>query len=358
MANKKIFMSVTATAFIASAFIGAQDAEAASYKVKSGDSLWGIAQKHNTSVANLKDWNDLSSNLIFPNQVLETSKSSNSTNQSTNNSSKSTYTVKSGDTLSGIASRHNISLSDLMDWNNLDSWLIHPGDKLAVSKGAGSSSNSGSSAGSGSSSGEPSTGSATVYTVKSGDTLSEIGAQHNVSVRELKRWNDLSSSLIYVGQKLNIGSSGNGGSDAGSGSNAGSSGNSGSSSGGSAVDTDYNVNELVSTAKNQLGVGYAWGGTTPSGFDCSGYIYYVYNKAGKNLSRLSTEGYFNRSFYVNKPQVGDLVFFENTYKSGISHMGIYLGNNRFINASSDGVEIANLDNPYWSKHFDSFKRFY
>ncbi|WP_174614789.1 C40 family peptidase [Virgibacillus ihumii] len=361
MTNKKIFMSVTASAFIASAFIGVQDAEAASYKVKSGDSLWGIAQKHNTSVANLKDWNDLSSNLIFPNQILETSSNSNSnsTNQSTNNNGKSTYKVKSGDTLSGIASKHNISLSQLMKWNNLDSWMIYPGDVFVVTKNGGGESNNDSSSDSNTSTSEPATGSATVYTVKSGDTLSEIGAQYGVSVRELKRWNELSSSLIYVGQKLNIGSSA-AGSDAGegAGSDSDSSSNSGSNSSGSAVDTDYNVNELISTAKSLTGVGYAWGGSSPSGFDCSGFIHYVYNQAGKDISRMSSASYFNRAFYVNNPQVGDLVFFENTYTSGISHMGVYLGNNEFIHASADGVEITNLDNPYWSKHFDSFKRFY
>ncbi|WP_077329109.1 C40 family peptidase [Virgibacillus siamensis] len=353
MANKKIFMSVTASAFIASAFIGAQDAEAASYKVKSGDSLWGIAQKYNTTVAHLKDWNDLSSNLIFPNQVIETSKSSNSTTNSNNNSTKRTYKVKSGDTLSGIAAKHNITVSQLKRWNNIDSWLIYPGDVFVVSRdgaSSGSSSNSGSA-----SAGSDSDGATDVYRVKSGDTLSEIGVRYGVSVAQLKRWNGLSSSLIYVGQKLNIKSS-----NAGSGSNSdsGSDSNSGSSSGSSAVDTDYNVNKLISTAKSLNGVGYAWGGQSPSGFDCSGFIWYVYNKAGKEMSRTSSSGYFNRSFYVNNPKVGDLVFFENTYKSGISHLGIYLGGNRFIHAGSDGVEISSLNNPYWERHFDSYKRFY
>ncbi|GGJ94970.1 hypothetical protein GCM10007063_16870 [Lentibacillus kapialis] len=118
------------------------------------------------------------------------------------------------------------------------------------------------------------------------------------------------------------------------------------------------MNELISTAKSQQGTRYVWGGSTPKGFDCSGFIQYTHNKAGKDIPRLSSAGYYNRAQYVNNPEVGDLVFFENTYKSGISHMGIYLGGGDFIHAGSDGVEISNVSNPYWSKHFDGYKRFY
>lgn len=339
-------MSVTASAVIASAFVGAEDADAASYKVKSGDSLWAIASKYDVSVGQLKSWNSLSGNIIFPNQVIETSKSTSTSNSnSTNDSTKSTtYTVKSGDTLSGIAGKHNISLSDLMNWNNLDTTLIYPGNEFVVSKG-GSSSGSG---GGGESDANPApdkdVATSKVYTVKSGDSLSAIGSRNGVSVAQLKKWNGLSSDLILIGQKLNIG--GKATSDSGSDSSA------------PTADVDYNVNELISTAKSVKGADYAWGGESPSGFDCSGFIYYAYSDAGKDVSRLSTEGYYNRSFYINKPQVGDLVFFENTYKSGISHMGIYLGNNEFIHAGSSGVQVANLNNSYWSKHFDGFKRFY
>ncbi|WP_164667769.1 LysM peptidoglycan-binding domain-containing protein [Virgibacillus doumboii] len=352
MANKKIFMSVTASAVIASAFIGAEDTEAASYKVKSGDSLWKIAQKYNVSVGQLKSWNDLSGNIIFPNQVIETSKStttsnSKSTNKSSPSKGKPTYIVKRGDTLSSIASKHNISLSDLMKWNNLNSTLIYPGNVFVVSKDGVST---GSDANNESSNTNPlpdkDVASAKVYTVKSGDTLSGIASRNGVSVADLKKWNELKSDLILIGQKLNIGSSASGGDSASSGDGA------------PAADVNYNVKKLISVSKSLEGVGYAWGGKTPEGFDCSGFIYYTYTEAGKDLSRLSSSGYYNRSFYVNKPQVGDLVFFENTYKRGISHMGIYLGDNQFIHASSNGVQISSLDSSYWSKHFDGYKRFY
>lgn len=355
MANKKIFFSVTASAVVASAFFAVDEAEAASYKVKSGDSLWKIAQQHSTSVSTLKSINNLSSDVIYPNQVLKTSKSSsgsssnsNSSNSSSNSNSSgsATYTVKRGDTLSGIASKHGISLYNLMKWNNLSTTLIYPGDKFVVSKNGTSnsgSSNSGSNSGS-SNNGNSNSGSSKVHTVKSGDTLSALAKKYNTSVSNLKKWNNLNSSLIIVGQKLNV-------------SSTGSSGNSSSNSSSNA-DVDYNVDKLISTAKSLNGTPYVWGGSTPSGFDCSGFIYHVYNKAGKGISRTSSQGYFDRSYYVNSPQKGDLVFFKNTYKSGISHLGIYIGNNQFIHAGSSGVQITSLDNSYWSKHFDSFKRFY
>ncbi|MFC4557951.1 LysM peptidoglycan-binding domain-containing protein [Virgibacillus kekensis] len=334
--NKKIFMSVTASAVIASAFVGTEQAEAASYKVKSGDSLWGIAQQYNTSISQLKSINGLSGNIIYPNQVIETSSNSNSTTTSSNTSNGATYTVVSGDTLSEIARNHNISLSQLKNWNNLNSHLIYPGDKLTVSK-SGSSSYSAP---------KQQVASSSVYTVRAGDTLSGIGSRHGVSVSDLKRWNGLSGDLIIVGQKLNVGGSS---SNVFSGSTGGSSQTS---------NVDYNVSKLVSSAKSVVGVNYAWGGDSPAGFDCSGFIFWAYNQAGMDLHRTSAAGYYTKSFSVSNPQVGDLVFFEGTYKAGISHMGIYVGNNKFIHASSDGVQMTSLSNSYWSKHFAGYKRFH
>lgn len=369
MANKKIIMSVTASAVIASTFVAAEEASAESYKVKSGDSLWAIAQKYNTSVAQLKTINKLSSDIIFPNQILETDKkqssnaSSSASEQNTNSRASngaaktSTYTVKKGDTLSAIAFKHNISLSNLMKWNNLNSTLIYPGNVFVVSKSSGSNSGSAvSSTGNANGGGSPASSkqpaSAKVYTVKSGDTLSRIALQYSVTVANLKKWNNLSSDLILIGQKLKLQAGGT----ADSGKVAEDDG--ANNSGKIPADVSYNVNKLIQTAKSVKGVSYVWGGSTPSGFDCSGFIYYAYKAAGMNISRLSTDGYYNRSYYVNKPQPGDLVFFEGTYKAGISHMGIYLGNNQFIHASSDGVEISSLSNSYWKQHFDGYKRFY
>src|SRR5690625_593168 len=117
--------------------------------------------------------------------------------------------------------------------------------------------------------------------------------------------------------------------------------------------------DLISNAKSVMGTPYVWGGTSTSGFDCSGFIYWAHKQSGNDIGRTSTDGYYNTSYIVNNPQPGDLVFFEGTYRSGISHIGIYLGGGQFIHAgSSTGVAIASVHSGYWGDHFHSYKRFY
>ncbi|PAD35265.1 C40 family peptidase [Terribacillus saccharophilus] len=347
---KKTIVTLAATAVIASSY--ATTVDAASYKVQKGDSLWKIASKYDTSVSELRKINNLKSDLIFPNQVLQTSGSSSSTNKpntsSSSSSSASTYTVKSGDTLSGIAAKHKISLSNLKKWNNISGYLIYPGDKLKVSAGGSSSSSSNNS--SSSNSGSSSSSSSSSYKVKSGDSLWKIANNNGVSVANLKSWNNLSSDVIRVGQTLKI----NGKASSGSSSSSKPANNTQVDS----AQTSKSVDKLISVAKSQLGKPYVWGGSSTAGFDCSGFIYYAFKNAGYDISRTSAEGYFNRSYYVSSPQPGDLIFFKGTYKAGISHMGIYLGGGQFIHADNDGVRITSTSNSYYAKHFDSYKRFY
>ncbi|WP_026571275.1 peptidoglycan endopeptidase [Sediminibacillus sp. JSM 1682029] len=347
---KKTLLSITATAVIASSY--SMTVEAASYKVQKGDSLWSIAQKHNTSVDSLKSLNKLKNTVIFPNQVLKVDGKTSSpqkedkSEKKKDTSKSTTYTVKSGDSLSKIAARHNISLSDLMQWNNLSTTLIYPGDVFVVSKSASGSSSSSSNKSNNADKKQESSNTAT-YKVVSGDYLGKIAGKYGVSVSDLKKWNGLSSDMIYVGQTLKV-----------NGSTVNETKKDTPDTKVDAETVDYNVTKLIDEAKSFIGTGYVWGGASPSGFDCSGYIYYLYNKAGKSIGRYSSDGYYNRSYYVNKPQLGDLVFFSGTYRAGISHIGIYVGNNSFISAESSGVKVTSLDNPYWKQHFDGFKRFY
>ncbi|CAH0188675.1 D-gamma-glutamyl-meso-diaminopimelic acid endopeptidase CwlS [Peribacillus sp. Bi96] len=112
---------------------------------------------------------------------------------------------------------------------------------------------------------------------------------------------------------------------------------------------------IVKEAKKHLNVRYVWGGTTPKGFDCSGFLKYVFEKsADVTLPRTVSEIY-KKGTKVSKPQVGDVVFFE-TYKSGASHAGIYIGGNQFIHSSSSGVTITSMDNSYWEKRYLGAKR--
>ncbi|RCW64961.1 NlpC/P60 family protein [Saliterribacillus persicus] len=110
------------------------------------------------------------------------------------------------------------------------------------------------------------------------------------------------------------------------------------------------LTQLTSVARNYLGIPYVWGGTSTSGFDCSGYMQYVFKQIGISLPRTVSD-IWNHTQYIDSPSVGDLVFFE-TYKPGPSHMGIYLGNDSFIHASaSKGVSISKMSQNYWKQRY-------
>lgn len=189
-----------------------------SYKVKSGDTLSGIAASQKVGLSTLLKANGLSaSTVIYPGQQLKLSgstSSSASTDSSTASSTNASnsYTVKAGDTLSGIAARSNVSLSTVLKANNLSlSSPIFPGQTIKLS---GSSSSSSSSVSTASSSGSSSGG---TYKVKSGDTLSGIAAKEGVSVSTLRSANSLSGDNIYAGQSLKLsGSSASSGESSGS----------------------------------------------------------------------------------------------------------------------------------------------
>ncbi len=112
--------------------------------------------------------------------------------------------------------------------------------------------------------------------------------------------------------------------------------------------------DIISTAEQFLGKTYIWGGTTPRGFDCSGLTYFVYKLNGIELPRVSWLQYrtkLGKKVRKNRLIQGDLVFFE-TYKPGPSHVGIYIGNNKFIHASPrHGVSISSLDEPYFKSRY-------
>jgi cell wall-associated NlpC family hydrolase/F0F1-type ATP synthase membrane subunit b/b' len=115
--------------------------------------------------------------------------------------------------------------------------------------------------------------------------------------------------------------------------------------------------QILSFAAKFLGTPYVWGGTTPSpGFDCSGYVQYVYRNAGISLSRTS-EQQFNNGVSVSRSELrpGDLVFFH-TYSSGASHVGIYVGNNTMINSSNGGVSYDDMTNSYWARRYLGARR--
>lgn len=113
-----------------------------------------------------------------------------------------------------------------------------------------------------------------------------------------------------------------------------------------------NAPAILKTAKQYIGVPYQFGGATPKGFDCSGYLQYVFAKHSIHLPRSADEQY-KTGTNVKKSALlaGDLVFFT-TYESGASHCGIYIGNGEFIHSSSSkGIRIDKMDDPYWKPRY-------
>ena len=119
------------------------------------------------------------------------------------------------------------------------------------------------------------------------------------------------------------------------------------------------VARLLNIAMRFGGVPYVWGGETPAGFDCSGFVQYVFRQIGINLPRTADVQYeLGRKVLQSELQPGDLVFFE-TYEPGASHNGIYVGDGNFIGANSGtGVAVASLASPYWSTRYLGARRLF
>ena len=119
---------------------------------------------------------------------------------------------------------------------------------------------------------------------------------------------------------------------------------------------DGSLAALITEAEKYIGMPYVWGGSTPAtGFDCSGYVCWVYSQAGvAYLPRTTAQGIFNRCAVISRDeaQPGDLIFFSGTYASGstVTHLGIYVGNGQMLHAGNP-IGYADIDSPYWSRHY-------
>jgi cell wall-associated NlpC family hydrolase len=117
------------------------------------------------------------------------------------------------------------------------------------------------------------------------------------------------------------------------------------------------ASSLTRSAMRFIGTPYVFGGTRTTGFDCSGYVQHVFAMLGVHLPRTADAQYdAGHRIVASLMQPGDLVFFH-TYAPGVSHVGIYLGKNRFIHSSSShGVSIASLHDSYWAPRYLGAKR--
>ncbi|MBI4689355.1 MAG: LysM peptidoglycan-binding domain-containing protein [Nitrospirae bacterium] len=242
-----------------------------------------------------------------------------------------TYKVKKGDTLSKISKKFKVGIQEIRQLNNLKrSGKLKPGQNLIVKK----------------------TGTK-IYTVKKGDNIFRIAKKFDMDVDELKDINLLESDALKIGQKLLLEPEPET-----------------KTARENVVEEIKKMSEseelskvgvkdkLILFAKKFLNIPYKFGGSSIMGIDCSAYVQKVYGLIGIDLPR-SARLQFNEGESINMDSlsIGDLVFFR-TYASFPSHVGIYLGNDLFIHASSKGkkVSIDSLSAPYYFKRFIGGKR--
>jgi LysM repeat protein len=322
------------------------------YTIQKGDSLYKISKKFGVSINELKTKNNITTSHIKPGteifiptkdkrQVVkaESNKKKKSIDNAPRNVTEATldvpyHTVKKGDTLSALSKKYSIPVSEIKEINNLRSTKLKPGQRLLVKRIG------------------PKT-----YTVKKGDTILKIARKFNIDADELRDINDLETDTLKPGQKLLLEPEAEP-DEAYYG----------------AILSEAQIEEeikevseseglgvkdkLILLAKKLLNIPYRFGGNSLLGIDCSAYVKRVYGMIGIDLPRSAREQ-FREGESVDKEElsIGDLVFFR-TYASFPSHVGIYLGNDLFIHASSKDrrVTIGSLNTPYYLKRFIGAKR--
>lgn len=327
----------------ASSSISFASARVQTYTVQPGNTLSGIAWRFHTSIAQLVALNHLANpNFLRAGQVLQinsgstTAASASSSPTFASTRASNTYTVRSGNTLSGIAAQFHTTVATLAALNHLSNPnSLRVGQVLLLS---------GNSSSPAPVTRAPSSSSGSRYTVKPGNTLSQIGAQFGVSWQAIAAANGMSNpNALEVGQVLTIPASGSTSASIPAASSRGNFGHA-----------------LVDTALSYLGVPYVWSGASPAGFDCSGLVQYVFARNGVNIPRTSWAQYA-ASHKIAKWQLqpGDLVFFS-TDGSGASHVGLYIGSypalgysQAFVEAPEPGlgVRVSNLNSPYYQSTY-------
>ena len=322
------------------------------YVVKSGDTLSAIANHFGVQAEEVKKASALKNDRInkgdillipVPHDYVATPERA------------AKYTVVTGDTLGGIGSKFGVTVSELKQANGLANNELWVGMKLKV-PGKSSIQHTRTT---------PKT--QAEYIVKRGDTLGAIAKRHGVTVNELKRANNLRSSNIRVGQSLRVP-----GTEKYAHSYSGDSQKPDYNSNSHYTQNGYHPNgyhssnglspkyNIIRVAKKYLGAPYKFGGYSyKTGIDCSGYVKKVFSSFNVELPRTARDIYYRAGRKVAKNQLdtGDLVFFT-TYAKFPSHVGIYIGDDQFIHASSakKRVTIDSLNKRYYRNRYIGAKR--
>lgn len=340
---KKRIIALSTTAVLLSSLF-ATSASASTYTVKKGDTLAKIAKKYDLTIKELKTMNKLKSDKLLVNQELVTSASSakkagEDDTVTIDKTETKEYKIVAGDTLTKIANKHDLTLAELKELNPKLSAKIYVGQTLIVSETASKTVIEL----------PQETISSNTYVVRTGDTLSKIAKKADTTVAELKALNKLPSDTIKIGQKLKIGKSISGTVIT----------TSASIEPSNQSTVELGIDTVISEAKKVIGTPYLWAGTTTDGFDCSGFVYYAFSQAGYDITRHSASSYYSLGEKTSSPQKGDLVYFAIGSNNNINHMGIYIGNDQFIHASSSkGVMINSITSPYYASKLVGFNRIF
>lgn len=356
MKKKNLLMTALATLSASGALLttGAS-ALADSYTLVKNDTLWGLSKKYDVSVSDLKKTNGISGHLIYVGQKLQiptkstkaTKTAKTSTSTSTVDTTSTTHTVVKGDTLWSLAKKYGVSVSTLMKANNLSSSTILIGQSLNLRAGMTAYGVNGVTTGSSSTAASTNTASSTSTTASSQapkakksttNTSSNSNTSTSANTQSQSTASNSSASTTTntntAASNANTTSSTN---TAASSSQAVSQAPTASTS--TATTTaSASASAITSYALTFLGVPYVWGGTTPSGFDCSGLVQYVYSHFGINLGRTTyTQQYAGTKISVASAQAGDLYFW-GSYGSAY-HVAIALGGGQYVMAPAPGQNV-------------------
>ncbi len=332
MKKKNLLMTALATLSASGALLttGAS-ALADSYTVVKNDTLWDLSKKYGVSVSDLKKANGISGHLIYVGQKLQiptkstkaTKTAKTSTSTSTVDTTSTTHTVVKGDTLWSLAKKYGVSVSTLMKANNLSSSTILIGQSLNLRAGMTTYGVNGVTTGSSSTAASTNTASSTST---SANTQSQSTAS-NSSASTTTNTNTAASNANTTSSTNTAASSSQAVSQAPT-----------ASTSTATTTASASASAITSYALTFLGVPYVWGGTTPSGFDCSGLVQYVYSHFGINLGRTTyTQQYAGTKISVASAQAGDLYFW-GSYGSAY-HVAIALGGGQYVMAPAPGQNV-------------------